>query len=1036
MSVLLDDLKNKIAKGQTIVIVGAGVSIGATKGQKCASWTGLLHDGVDRCVELGRLQATLASLLREQINSGELDMLLSAAEVISGRLGAPNDGEYRRWLRESVGELSVENEDVLAALSELGAVLATTNYDGLIEKVTGLQAITWLDGSQVERVLRGDEKGVLHLHGYWERPESVILGIRSYEQVLGNDHAQTMQRAFTALKTIMFVGCGDGLNDPNFGSLLEWTGKVFAGSEYRRFRLALESEREEIQKLHPPEQRLFVLSYGQKHDDLAGFLRGLKPEEETAKPPEEPPLPPPVYRLPARPRCFGREDDLKAMVAELLDDQPQPIPILGPAGIGKSTLTLAAMHDEQVAAKYGIRRFFIRCDGIKTRGSLAGEIARVIGLEPGPNSENAVLYDLSTTPTILALDNAETPWEADMLPVEELLENLASVPKLALIVSIRGNERPDRVQWREAFRLEELELSAARQTFLAIAGRSFETDSRLNELLAAIDYVPLAIMLIAHASEGEPNLETVWQRWQTERTEMLKRGIAADKSTNIQISYEFSLKSPRLTPKAFRLLKLLAILPSGLAAKDLSIVMYRDGPAAAAVLRKLGLIYDESDRLRLLAPLREYVRAKYQPESFAQQRFASHFITMVETLGGKIFEDGGAEAIQQLTPEAFNIEEILFWELKEKTPKRAIEAIITWSEFAQSTGIGSTKLLEKATEAASKFNIVLSARCLFEIGRIANLHSEDEIAIAKHEEALTIYRRTGNSLGGANCIFGLGDVAVSRSDYETAAAKYEEALSIYRRSGESLGEANCIARLGDVASGRSDYETATAKYEEALSIFRRIGGYLGEANCIAGLGDVALGRSDYETATAKYEEALSIFRRIGGALGEANCIVGRGNVAQDRSDYETATAKYEEALQIFRRIGDRQGEANCFHGFGKISLSRSDYELATERFNQALAIYRKIGSLRGEAECLFDMGRIAFAQKDHLTARSYFEQALALSQQVDNPLWLSKIHRKLAKLADDETERTAHLELAHRYQERLATIDQMLLLEKEAKGED
>ncbi len=631
-------------------------------------WTGLLNDGVKRCVELERIPANLADLLRTQIDSGDLDFLLSAAETISIKLGAPGDGEYRRWLRETVSTLSAEDKNVIEALRGLDVVLATTNYDGLLENVTGLRPVTWLDGSQVERVLRGDEKGVLHLHGYWERHESVILGIRSYEQMLGNEHAQTMQRAFTALKTIMFVGCGDGLNDPNFGSLLEWTGKVFAGSEYRRFRLALESEREEIQKLHPPEQRLFVLSYGQKHDDLAGFLRGLKPEKKEPQP--EPPLPPPVYRLPARPRCFGREDDLKAMVAELLADQPQPIPILGPAGIGKSTLTLAAMHDEQVAAKYGIRRFFIRCDGIKTRGSLAGEIARVIGLEPGPNSENAVLYDLSTTPTILALDNAETPWEADMLPVEELLENLASVPKLALIVSIRGNERPDRVQWREAFRLEELELSAARQTFLAIAGRSFETDSRLNELLAAIDYVPLAIMLIAHASEGEPNLETVWQRWQTERTEMLKRGIAADKSTNIQISYEFSLKSPRLTPEAFRLLKLLAILPSGLAAKDLSIVMHRDGPAAAAVLRKLGLIYDESDRLRLLAPLREYVRAKYQPESFAQQRFVSHFIKMVETLGGKIFDDGGAEAIQQLTPEAFNIEEILFLGIEGKnSPK-------------------------------------------------------------------------------------------------------------------------------------------------------------------------------------------------------------------------------------------------------------------------------------------------------------------------------------------------------------------------------
>jgi hypothetical protein len=68
----------------------------------------------------------------------------------------------------------------------------------------------------------------------------VILGIRSYEEVLGDAHAQTMQRAIRSLKTLLFVGCGEGLHDPNFGALLEWTCKVFPGAEYRHFRLARE----------------------------------------------------------------------------------------------------------------------------------------------------------------------------------------------------------------------------------------------------------------------------------------------------------------------------------------------------------------------------------------------------------------------------------------------------------------------------------------------------------------------------------------------------------------------------------------------------------------------------------------------------------------------------------------------------------------------------------------------------------------------------------------------------------------------------
>ena len=38
----------------------------------------------------------------------------------------------------------------------------TTNYDGLIEKCTGLSPVTWKEPSKYERVIQGDREGVLH----------------------------------------------------------------------------------------------------------------------------------------------------------------------------------------------------------------------------------------------------------------------------------------------------------------------------------------------------------------------------------------------------------------------------------------------------------------------------------------------------------------------------------------------------------------------------------------------------------------------------------------------------------------------------------------------------------------------------------------------------------------------------------------------------------------------------------------------------------------------------------------------------------
>ncbi|WP_169796616.1 SIR2 family NAD-dependent protein deacylase [Chondromyces crocatus] len=219
--------------------------------------------------------AKRAEIIREEIASGHGDDLLSAAEKITRQLGGPSRGEFRRWLRETVGSLQIRDGRVPAALKALGVPLLTTNYDRILEEATRLPTLTWQDAAQVERVLRGEDQAIVHLHGSWDRPESVILGVRSYEDVLRDEHAQVVLRALRLTRTLLFVGFGKGLDDPNFGALMRWSREVFAGSEYRHYRLALEGEQEQVQRQHPPEERVFVLSYGEKHADLGPFLEGL-----------------------------------------------------------------------------------------------------------------------------------------------------------------------------------------------------------------------------------------------------------------------------------------------------------------------------------------------------------------------------------------------------------------------------------------------------------------------------------------------------------------------------------------------------------------------------------------------------------------------------------------------------------------------------------------------------------------------------------------------------------------------------------------
>ena len=48
---LLDDLIERITKGQVVAVIGAGVSMAATGGAKAAGWGGLLQLGIEHCKE-------------------------------------------------------------------------------------------------------------------------------------------------------------------------------------------------------------------------------------------------------------------------------------------------------------------------------------------------------------------------------------------------------------------------------------------------------------------------------------------------------------------------------------------------------------------------------------------------------------------------------------------------------------------------------------------------------------------------------------------------------------------------------------------------------------------------------------------------------------------------------------------------------------------------------------------------------------------------------------------------------------------------
>ena len=275
---LRDELRAAILARNAVVITGAGVSIQASGnpeigGCRVAGWEGLLRHGVQRCKALGMSDGMVAAL------TGLLDegQFLTAAELITEQLGGTGGGEFSTWLEETVGRLTLRDPAVPLALRDLQVPLLTTNYDALLEEATQRPALTWLQGSRWQLAAQQPEVGIVHLHGSYDHPQTVVLGVRSYESVLRDPGAQNALRALASTRSLVFVGFGAGIADPNFGGLRTFLSTVLPDARIRHYRIVPDEEVEKARAEHRQEERIVPLGHGPGHASLAGFLRTLAP---------------------------------------------------------------------------------------------------------------------------------------------------------------------------------------------------------------------------------------------------------------------------------------------------------------------------------------------------------------------------------------------------------------------------------------------------------------------------------------------------------------------------------------------------------------------------------------------------------------------------------------------------------------------------------------------------------------------------------------------------------------------------------------
>ena len=196
--------------------------------------------------------------------------------------------------------------------------------------------------------------------------------------------------------------------------------------------------------------------------------------------------------------------------------------------MGKTTIGNRIIRHPRMARHFGKARHWVSC---RETSSIADDLKAQkliecisdslnLGLSGSGDCRKDIKYflNLNSAPRIIVLDNFETMWEPPgaQEAVEAVLAFLTSFPQLTILITTRNAHYPAThcgVSWHQCKPIE-LSLDASRILFTSLSF-SHTIDNRLDELLCAVDCIPLFIVLMA--SYGQENFTTsqILEMWQT-----------------------------------------------------------------------------------------------------------------------------------------------------------------------------------------------------------------------------------------------------------------------------------------------------------------------------------------------------------------------------------------------------------------------------------------------------------------------------------------------------------------------------------------
>ena len=531
----------------------------------------------------------------------------------------------------------------------------------------------------------------------------------------------------------------------------------------------------------------------------------------------------------------------------------EPIALIGPGGVGKTSIALKALHDGHTKRQFRDNRRFIRCDAFPaSRAHFLAHLSKAIGASVENPEDMAPLRPfLSSTKMLIVLDNVESILDPQGINHQELfaaVDELCRFSTVCVCITSRISAVP-----RCCLRLliPTLPMEAACDTFYNIYGGG-RLSPIVYDLFWRLGFHALSITLLATtASDNVWDHDRLAKEWDIHRAKVLR----TDHNESLAATIELSLASPtfsKLGPNARDLLGVIAFFPHGVDERSLD-WLFPTIPDRKNIFDKfcaLSLTYRSNDTFMMLAPIREYLRPRgRQVPPFlhvAKDRYFARLSVRPDPNQPRF------EEAQWFMSEDVNVEHLLdVFTLIDRKANDVWDACVRFMEYLCWQKPRQTTLKSKIECLPNGHPS--KAECLFWLSRLSGLvgnQAEQKLLLI---QVLTLERKRGNNFQVAVALGWLSHVNRALGLHGEGISQAEEALGMFNQLGSTLGQATCYWLL--LCDNHLDAAEDTALREVGLLPTKGHEYLLCQSHHL--LGNIYYRKGEKEKAVDHFETALT-----------------------------------------------------------------------------------------------------------------------------------------------------------------------------------